>query len=313
MIAIRTALCPVDFSAASARQVELAADLCRAFGARLVLHHNVPDVTAASGVTWMWRADHPPTHSTEAMTRLNQMAGRVPEGLIVETCVTNGPVLAAVMAVADAAEADIIVLSEHTGKTEHHESVIETLLDRSSHAVLALHDPGEDASLPRFAGAGEQSLMQAILAPVSLSGDAHPSLDFAADLARQFPLRLHLLHVIEPKLVREMDDADPATIRPRVAALVPPDLTPRATVHIEDGDAVPAIRDAARRLGVSCIVMGEHTRVPVKRWLTRDTARAVLHDSPCPVWYVPSVRDANAWSFSRFALSKEQSILWGNV
>jgi nucleotide-binding universal stress UspA family protein len=84
-------------------------------------------------------------------------------------------------------------------------------------------------------------------------------------------------------------------------------------VHIEDGDAVPAIRDAARRLGVSCIVMGEHTRVPVKRWLTRDTARAVLHDSPCPVWYVPSVRDANAWSFSRFALSKEQSILWGNV
>ena len=94
---------------------------------------------------------------------------------------------------------------------------------------------------------------------------------------------------------------------------MPADLARRTHVHVEEGDPVPAIVDAAKRLGVSCIVMGEHTTVPLRRWLTHDTARAVLHGAPCPVWYVPSVRAVGAWSFERFALSKEQSILWGNV
>ena len=313
MIAIRTALCPVDFSAASARQVDLAADICRAFGARLVLHHNVKDVSAGAGVGWMWHADHAPAVSTEAANRLSRLAARLPKGLVVETCVTSGAIITAVMVVAEAAEADLIVLSEHAGKTEDHESVIETLLERSSRAVLALHDPGADLALPRFASAHDHNLMQAILVPANLTSDSHPAVDVAFDLARLMPLRVHLLHVVEPRPVRDLSEADPATIKPKLAALVPADIAARSTVHVEEGDPVPAILDAARRLGVSCIVMGEHTRVPLKRWLTRDTARAVLHGAPCPVWYVPSVKAAAAWSFERFALSREQSILWGNV
>ena len=58
--------------------------------------------------------------------------------------------------------------------------------------------------------------------------------------------------------------------------------------------------------------MGEHTRVPIKRWLTHDTSRAVLHEAPCPVWYVPAAKPA-ALSLGRFALSSDKSILWGNV
>jgi hypothetical protein len=52
--------------------------------------------------------------------------------------------------------------------------------------------------------------------------------------------------------------------------------------------------------------------VPVKRWLSHDTARAVLHEAHCPVWYVPSAR-ASPPSFSGFALSSQKSIIWGNV
>ena len=313
MLAIRTALCPVDFSAATARQVDLAADICRAFGARLVLHHNVKDVSAGAGVGWMWHADHETSVSNDAATRLSRLAARLPTGLVVETCVTRGAIITAVMVVADAAEADLVVLSEHAGKTEDHESLIETLLERSNRAVLAMHDPGADIALPRFASAHDHNLMQSILVPANLTSDSHPSVDVAFDLARLLPLRVHLLHVIEPRPVRDRHDADPASIKPTLAALVPADLVARTTVHVEEGDPVPAIVQAAKRLGVSCIVMGEHTRVPVRRWLTRNTARAVLHGAPCPVWYVPSARAAGAWSFERFALSNEQSILWGNV
>jgi nucleotide-binding universal stress UspA family protein len=301
MIAIRTALCPVDFSAATARQVDLAADICRAFGARLVLHHDVKDVSPGAGVGWMWRADHGGSVAADVAGRLSQLAERVPRSLVVETCITNGAVAAAVMAVAEAAEADLVVLSEHAGKTEDHVSVIETLLERSGRAVLAIHDPGEDTILPRFAAACDQSLMQSILAPVNLTTEEHPSIDLACDLARLLPLRLHLLHVIEPKAVRNISEAEPASIQPRLAALVPPDLAARTSVHIGDGDPVPAIVEAAKRLAVSCIVMGEHTRVPVRRWFTRDTARGVLHVAPCPVWYVPprSRRAAGRSSASR--------------
>lgn len=313
MIAIRTALCPVDFSPASLRQVELAADICRAFDARLVLHHNVNDVSAGAGVAWMWRADHPAPQWADAVERLGQLAERVPGGVPLETCVTNGGVTTAVLSVAEAADADLVVLSEHAGKTQDHESVIEALLERTHRAVLALHDPGEDLTLPRFASARDHNLMQSVLAPANLTTDTHPSLDVAFDLARLLPVRLHLLHVIEPRPVRHISEADPASIEPRLTALVPPDLVARTSVHLEQGDPVPAIIHTARRLSVSCIVMGEHTRVLVKRWLTRDTARAVLHGAPCPVWYVPPMRHAATWSLERFALSRDQSILWGNV
>ena len=61
MIALKTVLCPVDFSAATPRQVDLAAELSRTFGARLVLHHNRHSLGAVASVGWMWNADHQAT------------------------------------------------------------------------------------------------------------------------------------------------------------------------------------------------------------------------------------------------------------
>jgi len=320
MIAIRIVVCPVDFSPATARQVDLAADVCRAFGARLVLHHNVTDVSVGAAVGWMWHAAHEAQEPLPVSVddRLRAVVGQVPAGIDVETCITRGGAGEAVLAVSDAAEADLIVLSAHAGKTEDHASVIEFLLQHSRRAILALHDPGEDMLVPRFAGSGEDSatgenkLMQAVLVPVSLTGEAHPQVSFVAGLARLFPMRLHLLHVLEPAADLEGRDPDPVSVRPRLRAMVPDDLAGRATVHVTVGDTVPAIVRAARELSASCIVMGEHTTVPVKRWLTHDTARAVLHEAHCPVWYVPAEKPP-ARSFEQFAVSREKSILWGNV
>ena len=320
MIAIRIVVCPVDFSPATARQVDLAADVCRGFGARLVLHHNVTDVSVGAAVGWMWHAAHESdvAPATSVDDQLRRVVRRVPKGLDIETCITHGGVGEAVLAVSEAAEADLIVLSAHAGKTEDHASVIEFLLQHSRRAVLALHDPGEDVRVPRFVAAGEASensddrLMQSILVPVSLTGEAHPQIEFATGLSRRFPLRLHLLHVLEPAADLEGRDPDPAAVRARLDELVPADLAKHATVHITTGDTVPAIVRAARELAASCIVMGEHTTVPVKRWLTHDTARAVLHEAPCPVWYVPAAKPP-AKSFEQFATSTERSIIWGNV
>ena len=78
MISIRTVLCPVDFSMATGRQINLATDLCQAFEAQLVLHHNLAMLAAGAGVGWMWAADHPDQSASEAAAekRLRARFGR---------------------------------------------------------------------------------------------------------------------------------------------------------------------------------------------------------------------------------------------
>ena len=259
----------------------------------------------------MWHARDTESAAPESVDdQLRRLLTLVPEGVAIETCITRGAVTEGVLRVSEAAEADLVVLNEHVGKAEDHASVIEHMLAHSSRAVLALHDGGQDDRSPQFTPAGDDRRAQMLLVPVSLTSDSHPQLDFASELARIFPVRLHVLHVLEPPLTRKDDgDVDP---RPRVEALVPADLRARAEVHIETGEPVPAIVGLARKISAACIVMGEHTRVPVKRWLKHDTARAVLHDAHCPVWYVPTPPRV-AQPLSRFALSDERSSLWGNV
>jgi nucleotide-binding universal stress UspA family protein len=206
------------------------------------------------------------------------------------------------------------VLSEHAGKAEDHKSVIEYLLERANIPVLALHDPGTDIGTPDFAlDDGKESGMREILVPLTLSGDAQVNVEFACDLARVFPLHLHFLHVIETGDARADLQGDQDGVRARLAAMVPEDLAGRATIHVATGEPIVMITRMAQELAATCIVMGEHARTPLKRWFTEDIARAVLHDAPCPVLYVPWVPpDQREW-LSRFALSKEKSILWGNV
>ena len=314
MISIRSVVCPIDFSPATARQVDLASEVARAFGARLVLHHNVSDLSVGAAVGWMWHADNAIPQAALVDEQMRRVLNQVPAGTSVEACITRGAVTEAVLAVTKAAEASLVVLSEHAGKADDHKSVIEYLLERANAPVLALHDPGEDIGTPDFAlDDGKTRGMREILVPLSLTTESHPHVDFACDLARVFPLHLHFLHVVETGDVR----ADPTrTHTPQAAGLdhiVPDDLSGRATVHQEVGEPLVMITRMARELAASCIVMGEHARTPLMRWFTQDVARAVLHDAPCPVLFVPSVPPEQREWLSRFALSKEKSILWGNI
>ena len=313
MIAIRTVVCPVDFTPATRRQVEVASDLCRAFGARLILHHNVSDLSVGAAVGWMWHADHEPPRTASVDEQMRAVLALVPPGIAVEACITRGAVTEGVLAVAKAADADLVVLSEHAGRTEDHKSVIEYLLERANAPVLALHDPGADIATPEFAlDDGKTGGTKAVLVPLTITGQTHTNVDVACDLARVFPLHLHFLHVVETGDARGQAAVAREAVGSRLDHLIPDDLAGRATVHVETGEPLVVIPGMARELAAVCIVMGEHARTPLKRWFTEDIARAVLHDAPCPVWFVPSARDSRQW-LTRFAVSAEKSALWGNL
>jgi nucleotide-binding universal stress UspA family protein len=287
MITLRTILCPVDFSDATSRQVATAADLARLTGARLVLHHNMASLGAGAGVGWMWSAEQPPLSHEAVGQRLEALAGTSASGLPVELRITEGPASASVLAVGEATNADLVVLSTHHASTEDHTSVTATVLERARRAVLALHDARQESRALSFDGNGSR---QVALVPSDLTPESRAAVDFAFELARSLPLDLHLLHLVGQGGVGGRHHPNAQEAEEGLRALVPGELRDHTHVHVRQDAPTHGIVQTAAELGASCIVMGEHTRSAVRRWFTTDTSRGVLHDAPCPVWYVPGLQ-----------------------
>ena len=286
MVPIKSILCPVDFSAVTARQIALAADLSRAFGARLVVHHNVDSMPIGAGVGWMYAAEAQGGVESEydAEQRLQRLIADIPDGIAVEGCVTRGLPGSAVVNAAQAEQAQLVVLARHGEASEDHGSVTEQVLDDARSLVLVMHDASVDSRTPRFSAPAAER--QVFLVPTDFSAEAQPAVSLAFDLARQLPIELHLLYV---EAVRRAghDLSAIGADQHHLESLVPDDLRPRVVVHVTTGDPGHEIANAAEKLGAACIVMGEHAHTPLKRWFTHDTSRDVLRFAHCPIWYVP--------------------------
>jgi nucleotide-binding universal stress UspA family protein len=281
----------VDFSPATPRQVDLAADLCRAFDAKLVLFHNVHSLGTGASVGWMWNADHHGDDQATVTARLNECVARIEPGVTVEPLLTQGPTSRAVVAVGEAFDADLVVLTSHGNVADDHVSVSEKLLDEGRRAVLVLHESSLEPRTPHFTCAATDR--QVVIAPTDLSEESIAALQVGFELARRLPIELHLVHFLgNGRAQNGRDQAVTDTAMALLGSLVPEDLRHRVRLHVEAGDPADGIPRAAERLSAACIVMGEHTRRPLHRWFTRDTSRAVLHQARCPVWYVPGGRAA---------------------
>jgi nucleotide-binding universal stress UspA family protein len=290
MLPIRTLLCPVDFSPATARQVDVAADLARAFGARLVLHHNMASLGTGASVGWMWNADHPPTSQAQVEERLREHLARLGPGVAAEARITRGPRSQTVLAEIEAVNADLVVLSTHGTESEDHASITDQVLTRGHRSVLVLHDNPVEHHTPHFAATNAP---QVLLAPTDFTHDSAAAVDAAFDLARTLPVELHLLHLVEQGLHTRRDlPARREQATKELAALVPPDLGTRVRLHVEEGDPGEGILKVAQAISADCILMGQHTRPWVRRWFGKDTSRAVWRHAPCPVWYIPGARAA---------------------
>jgi nucleotide-binding universal stress UspA family protein len=279
MLSIRTVLCPVDLSASTARQVDVAVDICRAFGARLILHHNQVELAIGAGVGWMWRPDH---EQPAAEQRLQAVRATVPAGTEVETYLTRGALADAIVAVSRAATADLVVLSTRGAESNNEDSVTDRLLESNSLPIFAVHDVRHEHRMPAFTSANGSH--QALLVPTDFRPASQPAVDVAFDLSRQFGFDVHLLHVL-PQSTSNGHTEEEA--RRKMAALVPQDLPRRPHEHFESGIPARAIARVADAIAAVCIVMGEHVRTPMSHWFRSDTSKAVLHPSPCPLWYVP--------------------------
>ena len=299
MIPIRTVLCPIGFDDLDPKEVALAVDVCRSFGARLVLHHNLGDAPPAASMSWMWDQAHPNGKSTEerAAERLRRLLAALPESVQAEAHISAGVAGPAILEMERQVGADLVVMATHGASSVDHASVAELIVEQSSCPVLVLRNGCPGLNLQ----AGDEPVNA--LVATDLTPAAERAMSYAFELARSMPLQLRLLHVIPAarNVLAEIDpDLSPSIstdrsierAHQRLRALVPEDLEDRVTIRVEIGDPAEKIADVAERVGASCLFMGAHARGLLRRIFTRDTSLALLHRAPCPVWFVPETRAA---------------------
>ncbi len=304
---IRTILCPVDLSPISSRELGLAVELARAFGAGLVLQHNLPATGLGMAKAWEWRQAHPRADVRRTATeKLAELAAGIPKEVPVETLMTAGPLAIGVAQLAQELPADLVLLGCHGSSTEDHSSLTELLLGRCACPILTLHEGGEHACTLHLGEARERPLR--VLVPTDFSPAGAAAVRYACALAQRLGGEVHLLHVMEetgPPVgnlfsmapvgpsdfsrvpTRNADEVALSAARERLAELAPAAMADRVFRHVEPGRAEDAILALAREIVPDLIVMGEHAREPLRRFFTRDTARGVLHRAACPIWYVP--------------------------
>lgn len=277
-------LCSVDSTELAGPEVALASEICEAFGARLVLHHNV--IAVAPGITraWEWQELHPDAQESkrDVEQRLRRIMSGLPATFPVEASITTGSLVPIVVELATRLPADVVVLGSHGWSTEEHASVAERIIDRAPCPVLTLRDGVAGPKSCRLrARPGEP--MPEVAVPFDFTEAGTAVLAYAFDLARALGLYLHLLHVERPRSGRRSHEE----ARRRLAALVPSDLTARVECHFERGEPVERIADFLYERLPAYAIMGEHARGLFRHYFTRDTARELLHRAPCPVWFVP--------------------------
>lgn len=305
MLQIRTVLCPIGFDDLDQTELGLATDVCRSFGARLILLHNLGNAPLGASMSWMWQKEHRDAGATEngAAERLRGLLAAVPPGVEAEAHLCEGVAAPTILQMEETTGADLVVMATHGASTEDHASVAEQIVERSRCPVLVLR--AGSGSLDQLQNAARRT-PSTLLVATDFSSSSTRAVAYAFDLARALSLQVHLLHVVAPAhttlaepaaFAMYPEDSRTAQIGYallRLETLVPLDLDGegRVALHAEVGDPAGKIAEVAERVGASYLVMGSHARGFLRRIFTRDTSLALLHRSPCPVWFVPEMQAA---------------------
>lgn len=285
MVQLKIVLCPIDFSDLSRQELSIAVEVSHSFGSHLVLHHNLAAVSPGFTRAWEWNELHRgEQHSSDdAEARMRKILAEVPKTISVEGSISSGPLGTILLQLAEKLPADLVVLGSHGWSTPDHASVTERIIDQCPCPVLTIHEAANAAERFRLRPAAGSAAVP-VLVPIDLSPASHQIAEYAFDLARHLPLQLHLLHILPAK----GGHTEETVVLQRLLEIVPAELNDRTEYHIEHGDPIETILEVSERTSPAFLVMGEHARGFFRRFLTRDTARQVLHRAASPIWFIPA-------------------------
>jgi nucleotide-binding universal stress UspA family protein len=182
---IRTVLCPVDFSGLDPIEIGVATEVCRAFGATLLLQHNLAAAQPGFSRAWEWAKAHEgrEVQIPEAERRLQALVRKWPPGRARRRSL-RAP-WQVVLSMANELDVDLIVLGSHGWSTDHA-SVTERLV-QSRRARCCV--PGGCRTSVRSACGRRAARRRSGLVPTDLTRDSS-AVAYACELGRRLPLRL---------------------------------------------------------------------------------------------------------------------------
>ncbi|MCP3956560.1 MAG: universal stress protein [bacterium] len=299
---IKTVLCPIDFSTLSDFELKLAVEVCRAYGARLVLHHNLAAAAAGLHKAWEWEQAHEDEPGIftepEAREHMKDVLDRISADVVVEARISRGPMGLVLLHLIHEIKADLVILGSHGWSSDEHSSLSERIIESAPCPVLTIQEGKGDRHAFHLRATNGDAASK-VLVPTDFSESAGKAVAYALELARRSPLQVHLLHVQSgrrPSAAPVNHVVDPAgasegtaeETRRKLLELVPADLAERVECHVEVGKPADEIMAEAKKLDAELIVMGEHARGFFRRFFTHDTSRDLLHGAGCPVWFVPA-------------------------
>lgn len=283
---IRTILCPIDYSDASVQELDVAVEVARAFGAKLVVHHNRTAIAPGLARQWDWQATHRTNGYTEAEAerRMRAVLNEIPAGVPAEGIVSAGAICMVLRLLAEQLPADLVVLGSHGWSTDDHASVTERFIAQAPCPVLTFTEG--TGALEGFRLDTGRAEPPHVVVPTDFSPTAQHAVAYACALARALPLRVEFLHVLSAGEGRSVEAVRAAEAR--FDATLPAGVAGNVTLQVRSGSATDEILAYLATSRPAFAVLGEHARDVVRRLVTRDTARAVVHEARCPVWIVPA-------------------------
>ena len=286
MEGIRTILCPVDFTSVSETTVQLAAEIAKRIGAKLILHHNLgvrpPGYLSVNWMVSEETGEREKKKEEEVPERLEKLFTTLPDDLDYEARVTRAPLDMAVLEVAKVLPADLIVMGSHGWSTAAHRSLTEKVILKAPCTVMttgAKCGGPETWFKPRPTPPEEWEA----LVPVDFSGRTAAQVGFAFELVQAMPHRLLLLNVQPEGTSAEAV----AEAEKRLRDLVPDRLADRVRFLVKTGQPSVQIVEAAAEEDALFVLLAAHRKGPLRRLLFGTATMEVLQESPCPVWFVP--------------------------
>jgi nucleotide-binding universal stress UspA family protein len=212
---------------------------------------------------------------------MQSVLASLPREVRPEGVVSVGPLGPLVLTLAAELPADLVVLGSHGWSTEDHASVADRLIAQAPCPVLTFDERAEASARFRLKPAEGQA-PPCFVVPTDFSETGDHAVEYGLSLAQALGARVHLLHVLgasgpDARLSAEI----------RLASVVTPALRERIALDLRQGDVRTEILAHLAALRPTLAVLGEHARGFLRRWLTRDTTRAVVHGAICPIWVVP--------------------------
>jgi len=293
-IQLKNILCTTDFSDFSNYAVPYAIRLAKEYNAKLYLCHvvDMTPIAAYDGAVVQW-VDQQKALTGYAQEQLQQLIGEQP--LDVEPIVAVGHPVSEITTLAAEKQIDLAVAATH-GRSGLKRvilgSVTERLVQTLPCPVLSIRMPEKETHAP----SDQMIQIRKILVGCDFSADSLLAFQYALSLAQEFQSELHLVHVIEPPVYKQLfaQDVKPSedlreTIRQPLDAMLNK-MIPEEASHwcrhqtaLLAGEPHEELTRYASIQNVDLIVLGIRGHSLVEALLVGSTTDRVIRQAHCPV------------------------------